>query len=119
VSPTTTATQAKPSPVAFLKTVPEPQRAELLKLHALIRKTVPELAPSVTSGGIGYGPYHYRYATGREGDSFIVGLVPRKKSISLYVTGSANGRYLVEGYAARLGRADCGKTCAASVVSTS
>lgn len=111
VSPTSTATKAKPSPVAFLKTVPEPRRAELLKLHALIRKTVPELAPSVASGGVGYGAYHYRYATGREGDSFIVGLAPRKKSISLYVTGYANGRYLVESYAARLGKADCGKTC--------
>ncbi|MDQ3097153.1 MAG: DUF1801 domain-containing protein [Chloroflexota bacterium] len=111
MSPTRTATKAKPSPVAFLKTIPEPQRAELLKLHALIRKTVPELAPSVVSGGIGYGPYHYTYATGREGDSFIVALAPRKGSISLYVTGYVDGKYLAESYASRLGKANCGKSC--------
>ena len=111
MSPTKVASKPKQTPLAFLRSVPEPQRAELLKLHALIRKTVPELAPSVAAGGVGYGPYHYRYATGREGDSFIVGLAPRKNSISLYVMGYANGTYLAESYAARLGKADCGKSC--------
>ena len=89
----------------------EPQRTELLKLHALIRETVPELKPSVTGTGIGYGPYHYTYASGREGDSFVVALAPRKSSISLYVTGYVDGRYLAESYASRLGTADCGKSC--------
>ena len=103
---------AKQTPLQFLRSVVEPQRTELLKLHALIRETVPELEPSVGSGiGVGYGPYHYKYASGREGDSFIVALAPRKSSISLYVTGYANGRYLAESYAPKLGMADCGKSC--------
>lgn len=98
--------------MVFLKSVAEPQRTELLKMHSLIRKTVPELKPIVVSGtGVGYGPYHYRYATGREGDSFIVALAPRKGSISLYVMGQTGGKYLAETYAPRLGKADCGKTC--------
>ena len=102
---------AKQTPLQFLRSVPEPQRAELLKLHALVRETVPELKPSVASGGVGYGPYHYKYASGREGDSFIVALAPHRNSISLYVTGYANGQYLAESYASKLGMADCGKSC--------
>lgn len=113
MNPTKAASKpAKQTPLQFLRSVPEPQRAELLKLHAIIRDTVPELKPSVASGmGIGYGPYHYKYASGREGDSFIVSLAPRKNSISLYVTGYANGKYLAESYASKLGMADCGKSC--------
>lgn len=106
-----TAKPGKQTPLQFLRSVPEPQRAELLKLHTLIRETVPELKPSVASGGVGYGPYHYKYASGREGDSFIVALAPRKNSISLYVTGYANGKYLAESYAPKLGKASCGKSC--------
>lgn len=33
---------------------------------------------------IGYGEMHYRYATGREGDTFRVGFSPRKSAVSLY-----------------------------------
>ena len=112
MSPTkTAATGAPTTPEAFLRTVDEPHRTELRKLHAIIRDTVPDLRPVVSGTGIGYGPYHYRYASGREGDSFIVSLAPRKNSISLYVTGYVNGEYLAESYASKLGTADCGKSC--------
>ena len=119
MSPTKTAAKASPktaakapkTPEAFLKTIAEPQRAELLKLHAIIRDTIPELDPVVSGTGVGYGPYHYKYASGREGDSFIVSLAPRKSSISLYVTGYVDGGYLAESYASKLGTADCGKSC--------
>jgi hypothetical protein len=33
---------------------------------------------------VGYGSCHYRYATGREGDWFVVGFSPRKASMTLY-----------------------------------
>jgi len=33
---------------------------------------------------VGYGTYHYRYATGREGDMPVIGFSPRKASMSLY-----------------------------------
>lgn len=63
-------------------------------------------------GGIlGYGPFHYRYKTGREGDTAIVGLAARKRAISLYVLGWQAGEFLVERWARRLGKADCGKSC--------
>ncbi|KAE8763149.1 DUF1801 domain-containing protein [Georgenia thermotolerans] len=33
---------------------------------------------------IGFGEYHYRYASGHEGDTFVVGFSPRKASMSVY-----------------------------------
>ncbi len=34
---------------------------------------------------IGFGSYHYKYASGHEGDTFLVGFSPRKSKISLYL----------------------------------
>lgn len=34
---------------------------------------------------IGFGTYHYKYASGHEGDAPLVGFSPRKKAISLYL----------------------------------
>ena len=35
---------------------------------------------------IGYGSYHYKYASGREGDAPLIGFSPRKNALTLYVT---------------------------------
>lgn len=57
---------------------------------------------------IGYGQVHYRYATGREGDTFKLGFSPRKAKISLYgLTGSPQSDELL----ARLGKHTTGKAC--------
>ena len=34
---------------------------------------------------IGFGDYHYKYESGREGDFFLAGFSPRKQSLSLYI----------------------------------
>ena len=34
---------------------------------------------------VGFGEYHYRYESGREGDFFLVGFSPRKQNLSLYI----------------------------------
>jgi hypothetical protein len=34
---------------------------------------------------IGFGKYHYKYESGREGDWFIMGFSPRKQNISIYL----------------------------------
>jgi len=39
---------------------------------------------------VGFGSYHYRYASGHEGDSCIVGFSPRKQNITLYLMGGFN-----------------------------
>jgi hypothetical protein len=39
---------------------------------------------------IGFGTYHYKYASGHEGDMPLIGFSPRKAEFSLYVTAPAN-----------------------------
>ncbi len=36
-------------------------------------------------GTIGFDSYHYKYDSGREGDSFIIGFYPRKGKITIYL----------------------------------
>jgi len=60
---------------------------------------------------IGYGKYHYRYESGREGVSCRVGLAGTKTGISVYVTCVDEGGWLAEQWKDRLGKADVGKSC--------
>src|SRR5690606_29112672 len=56
----------------------------------------------------GFGNYHYKYASGHEGDAPILGFSPRKAAISLYVsTGAPDQEHLLEG----LGKFKMGKAC--------
>ena len=87
-------------------TTPDAQRTELEALDRAIRQAAPSLAPSAGGGTLGYGRYHYRYATGREGDSAALTLAPRASNLTLYV-GAAG----VEQWADRLPRGTCGKGC--------
>ena len=104
MSPASTVTE-------YLDRVAEPYRADARALHKLIRATVPELKPFVASGMIGYGAYHYRYASGREGDTFVIGLAGRKHGLALHITLAVDGKYLTETFADRVGKADVGKSC--------
>ena len=55
---------------------------KLLKTMKEITGEEPEMwGPSI----IGFGNYHYRYDSGREGDFFLTGFSPRKQSLSLYI----------------------------------
>ena len=57
---------------------------------------------------IGFGSYHYKYASGHEGDAPLVGFSPRKAAISLYVfTGLDQHRELLD----KLGKFKMGKAC--------
>lgn len=105
---------AKPTtPAAYLAALPEPRRTELKALHAAIRKAAPRLKPFFVHryAIVGYGPYHYKYATGREGDASVVGLSSRAQYISLYVMGNRGGKSIVEAAKSKLGQASVGKCC--------
>ena len=99
------------SPEELIDELEEPRRGEVERLHGLIASTLPGLRAEVASGMIGYGPYHYRYESGREGDSHLVSLASRKQHISIYVQCSVEGRYLAERYVERLPKASVGKSC--------
>jgi hypothetical protein len=61
--------------------------------------------------GLAYGPYRYKYASGREGDWCVIGLGAQKNYLALYVCVTKNGKYLAEVYEKRLGKVSCGKSC--------
>lgn len=57
---------------------------------------------------IGFGNYHYKYASGHEGDAPLAGFSPRKDSLVLYFATEFEGR---EDYLAKLGKHKIGKSC--------
>ena len=57
---------------------------------------------------IGFGSYHYKYASGREGDSPLTGFSPRKRDLTLYIM---SGFDQYEGLLAELGKHKTGKAC--------
>jgi hypothetical protein len=57
---------------------------------------------------VGFGSYHYKYASGREGDWFLTGFSPRKQSLTLYIMpGFDEYEALLE----ELGKHKIGKSC--------
>jgi len=53
------------TPDDYIAALEEPRRADVRRVHDLIRETLPDLEPNVDGGMLGYGRYHYRYASGR------------------------------------------------------
>ncbi len=94
---------------AFLDAVPdERRRADARRLVALAAEVTGE--PPVLWGTaiVGFGSRHYRYASGHEGDTPLVGVSPRKQHTSVYLSGA------VEEYAdllERLGPHGAGRGC--------
>lgn len=84
------------------------KRADSYRLIELMQK-VSGFSPVMWGPSIiGFGKYHYKYASGHEGDAPLIGFSPRKAAISLYVyTGLPEHEYLLEG----LGKFKMGKVC--------
>ena len=105
-------TKTKPtivSPADFIAAVPDDRnRAEAHQLDALFRRVTgwqPVMwGPSI----IGYGSYHYRYDSGREGDAAATGFSPRKAEHSLYIMPGYQDYGDILG---RLGKHRLGKAC--------
>jgi hypothetical protein len=79
--------------------------AALTKLMAKATKHPPKMWGSSI---VGFGRYHYRYESGREGDMCLVGFSSRKGDISLYGLSSApsHGELI-----SKLGKHRAGKSC--------
>ncbi|MBX3190154.1 MAG: DUF1801 domain-containing protein [Labilithrix sp.] len=99
------------TPAEYIAALAEPRRSEIARLHALITKTCPRLEPHIRSGMIGYGTYRYKYATGREGEWFRIGLASNASYISLYACAADERGYVAERYASQLPKASIGKSC--------
>lgn len=102
---------AATTPEEYIHLVDEPRRKEFKQLHDFIRTNLPTEQPFIISGMIGYGKYHYKYASGREGDWALILLACQKKYFSLYVCATDGKEYLAESYKKALPKASIGKSC--------
>lgn len=84
------------------------KRADALALIDLMRKATGEKPVMWGPSIIGFGSYHYRYESGREGDSPIIGFSPRKSALVLYIV---PGFREAEPLLAKLGEYTTGKSC--------
>jgi Domain of unknown function (DU1801) len=97
----------------FIAAVPDARRREetaaIDTLHRRVTGCEPKLwGPSI----IGYGSYHYRYESGREGTMCRAGFSPRKAAMTVYLMGNyCNRQAEVDGLFARLGKHSTGKSC--------
>lgn len=70
----------------FLHTVKEDERKkECFHLLTLFEEVTKEKPKMWGASIIGYGSYHYKYATGREGDWMKTGFSPRKQNLTIYI----------------------------------
>ena len=72
---------------AFLNGIEDPDRQEDCKKLAVMMEEITGAGPKMWGDSIiGFGNYHYRYASGREGDWFLAGFSPRKQNLTIYIT---------------------------------
>ncbi len=95
--------------LAFLNAVEHDQkRADSFEILEMMRELSGEEPKMWGPSIIGFGTYHYKYDSGREGDFLRIGFSPRKQNISLYfMTGSERDQHLIK----KLGKYKTGKSC--------
>ena len=99
------------APVAgFLDRVPdEGRRQDALRLCAMMQEITGEPPVMWGTSIIGFGTYHYRNASGHEGDSALASFSPRRQHLAIYLVGGFENRY--RPVLARLGPHKAGKGC--------
>jgi hypothetical protein len=95
----------------YMTGLPEERKGILERVHRAITQAVPGLEPHMMAGMIGYGTYHYKYASGREGDWSLIALANQKNYISIYICAVEDGKYLAESSKDRLGKVSVGRSC--------
>ncbi len=94
---------------AYLAAITDPQRrADCEQLQTMMQDITGCAATMWGSSIVGFGQYHYRYDSGREGDMCVVGFSSRKTDISIYLLAEdAQQQQLL----AQLGKHKMGKAC--------
>jgi hypothetical protein len=94
---------------AFLNGIDDEQKREdcfaLLKLMKQATRAEPRMWGSSI---VGFGTYHYEYASGREGDWMLAGFSPRKQNLTLYIM---SGFEQYDALLKKLGKHSTGKSC--------
>ena len=65
--------------------IPEQRKKDSWTLYRLMEKITGSQGVLWGTSIIGFGDYHYKYASGREGDWFLTGFSPRKNALTLYL----------------------------------
>jgi len=93
----------------FLKKVEHPtKREDSFKILELMKEVTKEEPVMWGDSIVGFGSYHYKYASGREGDWFLVGFSPRKQNLAVYLI---NGFEKYQKQLSNLGKYKTGKSC--------
>ena len=98
------------TPNQYLNALAVPRQNELKYLDKFIQKKT-KLKPFMLAGMLSYGPFHYKYASGREGDWAAIMLASQKNYISLYLCIVDGATYVPEKYKKLLPKASIGKSC--------
>ena len=94
----------------FLAGVPDEQRREDSRRLCTMMQAITGEPPAMWGASIiGFGTYHYRYASGREGDSALASFAPRRQHLVIYLVGEFESRH--QSALARLGPHKSGKGC--------
>ena len=105
-------TQTRPTDAsveAYLQAIEDPaRRADCRVLSAMMQKSTGCPPVMWGPGIVGFGSYHYRYDSGREGDAPRIGFASRKGDISAYVLADSDQQ---AGLLQALGRHKAGKAC--------
>jgi len=97
------------SVAAFLNRIENEERRKDCRTVLAMMKQITGSKPAMWGTSIvGFGSYHYVYASGREGDWPLTGFSPRKQDLTLYIMAGFN-RY--KPLMAKLGKYRTGKSC--------
>lgn len=93
----------------FLNEIPEPERrADCFAVAKIMEEITGEKPRMWGPSIVGFGSYHYKYASGREGDWPMAAFSPRKKDLTVYLMmGFEKRRELME----KLGKHSASKSC--------
>ena len=93
----------------FLAGIEDAQKQQDCRTLVAIMQEATGAAPRMWGDAIvGFGHYHYKYASGREGDWFLTGFSPRKQNLTLYIMAGFDN---YDALLARLGKHSIGKSC--------
>jgi hypothetical protein len=84
----------------------EKKRQDCYQLLKIMKKATRAEPKMWGTSIVGFGDYHYVYASGREGDWFLTGFSPRAQNLTLYMMGGFDGEILK-----KLGKYKTGKGC--------
>lgn len=72
----------------FLNSIKDEQvRADCMEIAKMMKQATKAEAKMWGASIVGFGDFHYKYASGREGDWFLLGFSPRKQNLTLYIMG--------------------------------